>query len=155
MHDFLIVRSVNDRVVMKVRASCHSGNAIESPTGCYDDHTGPIAAEKLGHVLQMCSRYIPPSRWPSYIPSATPQPNPLVPASANLGNGSAPAQARLSAHTSRMPSGQHQPGLAPEIPPAKKAKKCGAPGCDGSGHRNNKRWNEGHTTKAGCPRRRR
>jgi hypothetical protein len=170
MHDFLIVRSINDRVVMKVRASCHSGNAIESPlrvvdssqtgspTGCYDDHTRPIAAEKLGHVLQMCSRYIPPSRWPSYIPSATPQPSPLVPASANLGNGSAPAQVRLSAHTSRMPSaatGQHQPGLAPEIPPAKKAKKCGTPGCDGSGHRNNKHWNEGHTTKAGCPRHRR
>ena len=29
---------------------------------------------------------------------------------------------------------------------------CSTRGCDGSGHRNIKRWSEGHTTRAGCPR---
>ena len=33
----------------------------------------------------------------------------------------------------------------------KKAKRCPVQGCDGSGHKNLRRWARGHTTRAGCP----
>ena len=169
IHDFLIVRSINGQVVMKLRTSCHSGIPLESPlrivdstqsgspTGCYRDHPRPLTANKIAHMTQMCYRYIPPARWPSYITSSVPRTEPLLPASATLATSSSTAQASTSASTSSVtPStDQQEPGPPLAKKPKTTAKKCGTPGCDGSGHRNKKRWNEGHTTKAGCPRHRR
>ena len=42
------------------------------------------------------------------------------------------------------------PDKSTQPPPAKKC-RCAVPGCDGTGHRNPTHWNDGHTTKAGCP----
>ena len=150
MHDFLIIRS-NEKVLMKIRASCHTGNLIESPlsavdlsiscvpSDCYSDHPRPLSSDKLAHMLQMYNRYVPPDRWPSYLISAS-QSNPRPIVTSNPGP---------SRNVQESSSSEHS------IPPAKKIKKCSTPGCDGSGHRNKLRWNEGHTTKAGCPRVRR
>ena len=155
MHDFLIIRSDN-KVVMKVRTSCHVGNLMDSPlsivdssqscipSDCYADHPRPLAAEKLAHMLQMYSRYVPPDRWPPYLASApVPQTNPGTQPTTAVSNPG-PSQVTRPSSTSQLPG-----------PPAKKVKKCSTSGCDGSGHRNKLRWNEGHTTKAGCPRVRR
>ena len=148
MHDFLIVRSENE--VMKMRSICHVGNLMASPLSavdpsqscipmhCYADHPRPLAAEKLAHVQQMYSRYVPPERWPRYLSSIPQTTSPT--AASNPG----PSRITLDSSTTK-----------PHQPPAKKVKKCTTIGCDGSGHRNKKRWNEGHTTKADCPRDRR
>ena len=169
MHDFMIVRGVNSEVVMKLRTHCHTGTPIESPLhvvdptqsgsprSCYRDHPRSLAADKITHVTQMCHRYVPPTRWPSYITSPVQQPVPPILASASLATDSSVGQASSDTNTSRVMPSTVQEELGP--PPAKKTKrasrKCNTPGCDGSGHRNKKRWNEGHTTKAGCPRHRR
>ena len=140
LHDFHIVRTGDNTVAMKVRAKCHVGVPLDSPlhivdsvqsalpVGCYADHPRPLPSEKMDHMRQMYSRYVPPDRWPTYLETSTPQPQ---------------AQPLASTDTSQQCS----------LPPAKRAKKCSTPSCDGSGHKNKKRWNEGHTTKAGCPRR--
>ena len=168
MHDFLIVRGINDQVLMKVRTSCHSGTPIESPlrvvdstqsgspTGCYCDHPRPLTADKMAHVTQMCHRYIPPARWPSYI-TPVPQAGPPLPESGTRATGSSTAQASTSSSTSSATPSANQQETGPPLAkkPKKTVRKCGTPGCDGSGHKNKKRWNEGHTTKAGCPRHRR
>ena len=158
MHDFMIVRSVKDQVVMKVRPSCHTGNAIESPlhtvdssqpgspTGCYHEHIRPIAAP---HVMQMCHKYIPPDRWPSFNSTSI-----LKPA-ITLGDVTISSTTQTSvslSSVSRQPD-QHSTGHG--LPKPKKPRKCGTSGCDGSGHKNKKHWNVGHTTKSGCPRYRR
>ena len=62
MHDFMIVRSVNGEVVMKLRTHCHTGTPIESPLHVVDptqsgslrsnycDHLRPLAADTIAHV---------------------------------------------------------------------------------------------------------
>ena len=143
LHDFLIVRTGENTVIMKVRAKCHVGAPLVSPlhtvdslqsatpVSCYADHPRPLPSDKMEHMRQMYSKYVPLQRWPTYLATSTPQlqvqPLPLV----------------VSTDSSQQCS----------LPPANRAKRCSTPGCDGSGHKNKKRWNEGHTTKAGCPRR--
>ena len=159
MHDFMIVHTTSDKIVMKVRANCHSGVTIDStlhavdpslpgsPTMCYREHTRSVATEKLAQVTQMCYKYIPPTRWPSYIPIQQP---PVCSSSSN--NHSNVQTSTTSFSTSR----QGQPRTTSHgSPPPKKLKKWTTPGCDGSGHTNKKRWIDGHTTKAGCPKYRR
>ena len=149
MHDFLIIRN-NDNVIMKVRKSCHVGVPSESPlsivnpsqsvipSATYADHLRPLSSEKTHHMSQMYTKYVSPDRWPNYVtPSATIPARPQPP----------------STSTKSLSGPSHLPPSAP--PPAKRPKKCPTPGCDGSGHRNKQRWNEGHTTKMGCPRVRR
>ena len=42
-----------------------------------------------------------------------------------------------------------QPSLNCHV--AIKTRHCSTLGCDDTGHKNTKRWSEGHTTRAGCP----
>ena len=154
-HDFLVTRSTNDKVVMKVRQSCFQGNATDSPLHVidssviaipaisYSQRVCPLPTEKMVHLTQMYRKYVTPKRWPSFIESAFPQRTPLQP----LQVTSLPSQ------NSRPNSYTNQEGSNP--PNAKKPKRCSTRGCDGSGHRNKKRWKDGHNTKAGCPRTRR
>lgn len=148
LHDFLIVRAA-DKVVMKVRESCYRGIAIESPlrildtsqvalpTTCYSQHRRQLAPDKMSHLAQMYTRFVPPERWPGYIDATRhtptqPTSNPVLPS-----QRSASPLASTSQSSAPLP---------------KKPRTCNTPHCDGSGHKNKKRWSEGHTTRAGCPR---
>jgi hypothetical protein len=80
LHDFLIVR-VGDKVVMKVRDSCHKGSVVPSPlhvnnptasaspSSTYNQIRKDIPADKIAHLTQMYSRFVPPECWPEYISS--------------------------------------------------------------------------------------
>ena len=158
LHDFLTVRISDDEVVMKVRSNCHTGalgnsalriinpSEVCSPNTSYLQQVKPISADKLAHVTQMCSKYIPPERWPRIIATSLQQP--LPPLSTPTLGTSLPRD-RPSASDPHHESPRHS-----STPPPKRSKplKCPTCGCDGTGHRNKKRWNEGHRTKAGCPR---
>jgi hypothetical protein len=155
LHDFVIVRS-GDKVVMKVRDSCCKGSVVASPlhvvdpsvstqpTSTYRQSRKELPGDKLAHLKQMYSKFVPPDRWPDYILTALQVPS------------SHPAPATTSSNVAQSlvssvhPNSRRQPVSNP--PPAKKRKSCTTKGCDGSGHRNKQRWNEGHNTKAGCPR---
>ena len=157
LHDFLIVRAA-DKVVMKVRESCCRGVAAESPlhildssqvaipTTCYSQHRMQLAPDKMSHLTQMYTKFVPLERWPGFIDSS--QHTPIQPTS----NPVVPSRRPASTLDSTPSNASQQQSGAPL---AKKPRRCSTPHCDGSGHKNKKRWNEGHTTKAGCPRTRR
>ena len=77
MHGFLIIHSDN-KVIMKMWTNCHVGTLMASPLSvvdspqsrippeCYADHPRTLVEEKIAHMLQMYSRYIPPGHWPCY-----------------------------------------------------------------------------------------
>ena len=145
---------------MKVRSSCHTGtldnsslriiNPTEvcSPDSSYLSLAKPIPADKLAHVTQMCNRFIPPERWPRSISTYLQQP-PIPPPTPAPGTVLAPcSQSVLDAN--QLPT--QQPSAPPPPPKRRKPLQCPTRGCDGTGHRNKKRWSEGHRTKAGCPR---
>ena len=159
IHNFLIVRTGDD-VVMKVRSSCHTGtldnsslriiNPTEvcSPDSSYLSLAKPFPADKLAYVTQMCNKFIPPERWPRSISTHLQQP-PIPPPTPASGTMLAPcSQSVLDAH--QLPT--QQPSAPPPTPRSRKLLQCPTRGCDGTGHRNKKRWSEGHRTKAGCPR---
>lgn len=143
LHDFLIARSYQGSLVMKVREKYYDGSfhnsplrvidpsAAGTPTSNYKDtRFKELSTEKLEHMITMYNNFIPPERRPDYLPPFEP-----------------PALVRRS--TSRqLPN----PGSSSE-PPKKSRKKssCSTPGCDGSGHKNPIHWSKGHTTRAGCP----
>ena len=86
-------------------------------------------------VLTMYDKFISLDRRPSYLPAFQPSlpiSRPIVSISSSL-----PASASCTSN-----SGTTQ---------QRKQSKCSVPGCDGSGHRNHAKWNEGHKTRAGCP----
>ena len=134
LHDFLVVKAHDGKVVMKVRDKCYTGawkdsplhvqdsTAIGVPTTRYSDsHHHDISAEKM---VTMYDRFIPLGRRPEYLPpTSSTAPTPTAPT----------------------------PVLSTSSKQRKKS-KCSTTGCDGLGHRNPSRWSEGHTTRAGCPR---
>ena len=134
MHEFLITRSDNN-IIMKVRSSCHVGSLLASPLSvvessqscilshCYADHLRPLAAEKLAHMLQMYSKFVPPDCWPRYLPPV-PQTSLGIPPP-TVSSNPGPSQVSHPSSTNQIP-----------IPRAKKANKCSTRGCDGSGHKN-------------------
>ena len=81
-YDFLIVKSHDGGVVMKVRENCFSGSWSESqlhvkhpdadctPKVAYSDtHTRPLTSEKMANMITMYDRFIAPHRHPDYLPS--------------------------------------------------------------------------------------
>ena len=137
LHDFLFFKSA-DSVVTKVRELCYSGAWKQSPlhpkdpslpgipTENYKDNQfKTLKKEKMEHMISMYNKFIAPNRRPSYLPSL---PQSIVPS--------------LSLPLTQPPPMQH----------TRRKSKCSTPGCDGTGHRNKSRWQEGHTTRAGCPR---
>ena len=81
-HDFLIVKSHDSGVVMKVRENCFSGSWSESPlhadadgtpTITYrDTRTRQLTSEKMANIITMYDRFISPHRRPDYLPSCNP-----------------------------------------------------------------------------------
>ena len=86
LHDFLIVR-VEDKIVMKVHDSCHKSRVVASPlhvtnpaasaspTSSYSQALKDIPSEKLAHLTQMYSKFVPPDRWPDYVFAHLPHPS--------------------------------------------------------------------------------
>ena len=148
-HDFLIARSHrhDQSVVMKVRESCCKGSFSESPmrvvateevslpTDNYKEtQFRNLSTEKFENMKLMYNHFISPERRPDYLPPSV---------SSVVINSST---------TSRNGPDTSQSEACP--PPAKKPRKqssCSTPGCDGTGHKNPKNWDRGHTTRAGCP----
>ena len=144
-HDFLIARSYDQSVLMKVRESCCNGSfsksplrvihpdAVAIPTENYKEtQFRNLSTEKLDNMKLMYNQFIPPERRPDYLP-------PFV------------STVAVSTATNRCSS---VPSTSSE-PPAKRPRKkssCTTPGCDGTGHKNPTHWARGHTTRAGCPR---
>ena len=177
LHDFLIVR-FGENVLMKVRNSCCKGNAVTSPL-CVINHTAngtptttylhkkrEIPRDKMSHLTQMYSKFIRPEKWPLYISSVLPMPfqttDQLVQSnqpstSDSLSFATTPSGTRVPA-TSQLSTSNNLPPQSSSTsersnpPPPKRSKVCSTPGCDGTRHRNKKRWNDGHTTRGGCPR---
>lgn len=145
-HDFLIARSYDQSVVMKVRESCFSGSfsrsplrvidavAVGIPTDSYKDtQFRNLTTEKLENMKLMYNQFISPERRPDYLPSFV-------------------STLTVSSSVSTASSSRFSDRSVP--PPAKRPRKqstCSTPGCDGSGHKNPAHWDRGHTTRAGCP----
>ena len=81
LHDFLVVRAHDGRVVMKVRENIYTGTWSDSPltlsdaslpgvpTDTYNHHTRNLSKEKMSNMVQMYDKFIPPRYRPDYIPS--------------------------------------------------------------------------------------
>jgi hypothetical protein len=134
-HDFLIVKTHDGNVLMKVRDWCFEGewkpsplhvrnDSVEGiPTVSYQPHS--LTTEKLANMVTMYDRFIPPDQRPEYLPPLSTTASSSTPASSSS---------------------------APRVPPQRrKPSKCSTPGCDGKGHKNPSKWASGHTTRAGCP----
>ena len=80
--DFLVVKTHDGRVVMKVREKCCSRVWKESPlhilditapgvpdTKYSDHHYRAISKEKMANMVTMYDRFIPPNRRPDYLPA--------------------------------------------------------------------------------------
>ena len=80
LHDFLVVRSHDARVIMKVRETIYSGAWSDSPltiidpsfpgipTDTYAHHTRNLSKEKIANMAQMYDTFIPPRFHPDYLP---------------------------------------------------------------------------------------
>lgn len=140
-HDFLFIKCHSGEVVMKVREHCFTGEWKTSPlrvvhpevsgipiTTYTEAHLHKIKDDKMANMVTMYNRFISPERRPDYLP-------PL-----EESQSSVTTHPSLSAQTSSVSTRE------------RRKSKCTVEGCDGTGHRNKARWNEGHTTRAGCPR---
>lgn len=148
LHDFLFIHSHTGEVVMKVRELCHSGAWSDSTlkvispalhgipsTNYKETQTRPIKDDKMAHMVTMYNKFVSPDRRPSYLPAFQPS----VPITQPIVGVSASSCALASCSSNTGTTRQ------------RKQSKCSVPGCNGSGHRNRAKWNEGHRTKAGCP----
>lgn len=148
LHDFLFIHSHTGKVVMKVRELCHAGDWNDSTlkllfpdlhgissTNYQDTQTRMIKDDKMAHMVTMYDKFISPDRRPSYLPAFQPSIPNVQPIHSVSASSSALASRSSNSSTTRQ----------------RKQSKCSVPGCDGSGHRNHAKWNEGHRTRAGCP----
>ena len=144
-HDFLVVKSHDGKVVMKVRQQCFEGEWKTSPLHIRNEtiegtpittyHPHSLTAEKQANMITMYDRYIPPDRRPEFLPPSTST-------SATSASSSATASSSLSSSSAAAPQ---------DLPQRRRPSKCSTPGCDGTGHKNPSKWALGHTTRAGCP----
>ena len=80
-HDFMVVKTHDDTVVMKVRENCFGGSWKDSPlhvknpdapgipTVTYSkSHVRQITSEKMDNMTTMYNRFISPDRRPEYLP---------------------------------------------------------------------------------------
>ena len=148
LHDFLVVKAHDMKVVMKVREQCFAGQwkdsplhvrdsaAVGVPTVTYSEsHNHSLSAEKkMANMVTMYNRFIAPNRRPDYLP-------PVTSSTSAVSTARTPVPATLVSSAS---AGQRKR--------KQKQSKWSMTGCaDGSGHKNPTRWSEGHTTRAGCP----
>ena len=141
LHDFLVVKTNDGEVVMKVREHYSAGVWKNSPlkvvntdvagtplTTYRETHCHSISAEKMANMVTMYDRFVSPDCRPEYLPP-------------------------LNCHTTDPcpPTTVTPTALSSSSGRPRKQSKCSVQGCDGTGHRSPDRWSEGHTTRAGCP----
>ena len=137
-HDFVVNRNADGNAQVQVRERCDCGSfktgnlkvrkessaqdvCIPHSSVNYLSSKRPLSADKMTDMITMYSRFVDPEKWPSYI-----------------------------VENQRGGCTSNAPPTAPSVSNSKK-RHCSTPGCDGTGHKNTKRWSEGHTTRAGCP----
>ena len=148
LHDFVWQKVEGERPRLQVRQLCNGGqyNAvniycaadgavpdIRSLVKSYQDagECPPINTDKMAHLKEMYDRWISPDRRLDILPPFIAQPQLTLPAN----HPEQPVTAALAvAHCQ-----QHT------------RRKCSTVGCSGQGHKNLRRWAEGHTTRSGCP----
>ena len=101
------------------------------------DKSPGIQADKLEHLVDMYDRFIPEEKRLEILPLPVRADNPQDNAVQAVGGAAASAE---------IARAHHQAVKRP-----KKKKTCPVAGCTGQGHKNLRRWAEGHTTRAGCP----
>ena len=101
------------------------------------DKSPGIQADKLEHLVDMYDRFIPEEMRLEILPLPVRADNPQDNAVQAVGGAAASAE---------IARAHHQAVKRP-----KKKKTCPVAGCTGQGHKNLRRWAEGHTTRAGCP----
>ena len=99
-----------------------------------------IQADKLEHLVDMYDRFIPEEKRLEILPLPVRADNPQDNAVQAVGGAAASAE---------IARAHHQAVKRPKKRPKKKT--CPVAGCTGQGHKNLRRWAEGHTTRAGCP----
>jgi len=140
LHDFLVVKTNDGEVVMKVREHCFAGVWKNSPLKVVNmmlpaPPSPPIGRHivtvflqrKRANMVTMYDRFISPNCRPEYLPP-------------------------LNCHTIDPcpPTTVTPTALSSSSGRPRKQSKCSVQECDGTGHRNPARWSEGHTTRAGC-----
>ena len=148
-HDFLIVMKHDGAAVMKVREHCYHGPWKDSPlhvissavsvtpTTTYVDRQCNISSEKMANMILMYDLshlIIVQTTCPHWLSGTLYQ---LLEAQVLFQTLQAPVQTAIATSTSTTRK--------------RKRSKCSVEGCNGTGHRNPAKWNQGHTTKAGCP----
>ena len=166
LHDFLVVKAHDGRVVMKVHEHCYSGDWKESPlhvrdhsasgiptTTYAEKHYHGISAQKMADMVTMYNRYISPDCRPQYIQlSGTPTTYTSVVSATAPSSASCSVTATSSSLSTTARTSTTSSSSAPSMAGRKRRQsKCSTEGCDGTGHKNPARWTEGHTTRAGCP----
>lgn len=81
LHDFLVTRTHDGLVLMKVREQCFTGAWRESPlhivnpnipgtptTNYLEAHKHSIKEDKMANMVTVYNRFIPPNRRPDYLP---------------------------------------------------------------------------------------
>lgn len=143
-HDFVVNRNAEGNAQLQVRERCDSGTfklgslkvrrdyspqtvSVPQPSSNYLISKRPLSAEKLSDMNTMYSRFIDPEKWPYYI----------VQTQRGETQGGAGPNTQTTSDVVTKTHG--------------KTLHCSTPGCDGTGHKNTKRWSGGHTTRAGCP----
>lgn len=85
LHDFLLIKTHDGKVVMKVRELCYTGAWTDSklkvkdptvpwlPLHTYKEkHYHSLSKEKMANMVTMYDRFIPPSHRPNYLPPQSP-----------------------------------------------------------------------------------
>ena len=144
-HDYLIARSYDQSIVMKVRESCCKGpfstsplrvidpDAVSIPADNYKDtQFRNLSVEKFENMKLMYDQFVPSERRPDYLP---------------------PSMVINSAGTSSRSSSSNAPCNTTEPPPTKKPRKqFHVQLRDAMGLViRTQNTGRGHTTRAGCP----
>ena len=134
-HDFHAIRtSPSSDVLFKVRGSICTGHssvyplvinsaALLLPNSNYYDKKKSLSEQKLSHMQTMYGRWIDPDRWPVFLPTP-------------------PLSTTVTSEDTGPPRADRS---------TRRKMNCSVAGCDGTGHKNPAKWEQGHTTRAGCP----
>ena len=97
--------------------------SIQLPNSNYYDKKKSLSEQKLSHMQTMYGRWIDPDRWPVFLPTP-------------------PLSTTVTSEDTGPPRADRS---------TRRKMNCSVAGCDGTGHKNPAKWEQGHTTRAGCP----
>ena len=137
LHDFLIVRpNPGKTVIMKVQEHCF--NPHEEPTASPLHVISDTAVPTLLSYKQARAHRISEEKMAHMV---------------QMYNSFVPLDRRPDFLPAFVPTASSAIPITSRSASPRNKSKCSTPGYNGTGHKTPKRWSEGHTTKAGCPRR--